>query len=81
MPKAWLGGQITVPEVEADLVDRGTAEYWLADWRALVAGMEPRDELRCYCSPLESWDILAGRAGYAVVRDGVVIDAILTVMN
>jgi hypothetical protein len=43
--------------------------------------MRPGDDLWEYCISPESWQHLAGRAGYAVVREGEVVDGILTMMN
>jgi hypothetical protein len=41
----------------------------------------PDDEIWEFSSSLESWQYLAGRAGAALVRDGTVIDACVTVLN
>jgi hypothetical protein len=41
----------------------------------------PDDEIWEFSSSLESWQHLAGRAGVALVRDGTVIDACVTVLN
>jgi hypothetical protein len=55
--------------------------YQNAVWRTLVESMQEGDELWEYCSSDDSWEHLAGRAGIALVRNGEVIDSILTVMN
>lgn len=39
------------------------------------------DEIWLYSSPPESWQMLCGRSGYALVREGEVIDTFLTLMN
>jgi hypothetical protein len=81
VPKEWLRRKITVADVEARLAQNPPVDDWLAEWRALVAAMRPGDELWEYCSSPESWQHLAGRAGYAVVRAGGVVDDILTMLN
>lgn len=81
VPKEWLRQRTTVAEVEAGFKPQQLSASWLEDWKALVATMQPGDELWSYCSPPDSWHQLAGRAGYAVVRQGEVIDVILTMMN
>jgi hypothetical protein len=81
IPKEWLQRRTTVADVEAGFAHRPPVGRWLEDWRALVAAMRPGDELWEYCSSPESWQHLAGRAGYAVVREGEVVDGILTIMN
>ena len=43
--------------------------------------MQPGDKLVRFASPAASWEDLAGRAGIALVRDGNVIDAFVTMMN
>ena len=82
MPKEWLGSPITVQEAEADFANEEIAgRRWLSDWREMIDSMQPGDELCPYGSPRESWAYKAGRAGFAVVRNGIVVDAILTLMN
>ena len=39
------------------------------------------DELWEFCSPPETWENLYGRAGFAVVRDSVVIDYLVEIEN
>lgn len=34
-----------------------------------------------HCSPLESWEMLAGRAGFVKVRDGKAVDELILYMN
>ena len=81
IPKEWLQRKTTVADVEAGFAQEPPVGRWLEDWQALVSGMHLGDELWEYCSSLESWQHLAGRAGYAVVREGVVVNEILTMMN
>jgi hypothetical protein len=50
-------------------------------WEALKGQMQPGDELWSFTSPKEDWSRLMGRAGIALVRDGVMIASIITRMN
>ena len=47
-------------------------------WEKLKARMQAGDELWTFRSPEASWRNLAGSAGVALVRDGVVIDEVVT---
>jgi hypothetical protein len=75
----WLDAPVSVAQVEADL---GAPSSGLRDeWEKLKSELQPGDRLMRFASPVESWQRLAGRAGIALVRDGKVIDAIVTMMN
>ena len=85
----WLQKQVTVAEVEAanmvqckslgpEPVPFGFA---YAEWRRLIVQMQEGDELWEFSSSSDSWQHLAGRAGIALVRDGKVVDSIVTLMN
>jgi hypothetical protein len=50
-------------------------------WENLKSKMQDGDELWEYKSGGESWENLAGREGIALVRDGKIIDLMLTGMN
>jgi hypothetical protein len=89
MDEDWLQKRVTVAEAEAahavklehlspDPVPFG---YLNERWQALLARMQEGDELWEFCSSPESWAHLAGREGIALVRDGKIIDSILTIMN
>jgi hypothetical protein len=67
IPIAWLGKKITVEQ--AGLTNDEKAE------------MCPGDELWTFRSPPDSWQLLAGRAGIALVRDEKPIRTIITLMN
>jgi hypothetical protein len=67
IPITWLNKRITVEE--AGITDEEKAE--------ICSG----DELWTFRSPPDSWQLLAGRAGIALVRDGKPIKAIITMMN
>lgn len=89
MRKEWLQSRITVTEAEqAHLVqhDRLGPEpipfgFDNGRWRSLIVKMQAGDELWEFCTSQKSWEAMAGRAGIALVRDGKVIDSIVTMMN
>ncbi len=51
------------------------------EWQAMLSKMQDGDELWEYTSPDEMWEMLAGREGIVLVRDGIVIDELLLIMN
>lgn len=79
IPREWLGSETSVEEVEADFQDFG--EHWHDEWRSFISQMQPADQLRHFFSPNESWLLMAGRAGYAIVRQGEVVDAFITILS
>jgi hypothetical protein len=47
----------------------------------LKSEIKPGDELWSFISPGDSWQRFTGRMGVALLRDGKVIDVIVTEMN
>jgi len=39
-------------------------------WEEFLADLKPDDKVCYYCSPPVTWEVLAGRCGYMIVRDG-----------
>ncbi len=56
-------------------------EWAKNEWMPFIELMQPGDELWQFCSPGESWANLAGRAGYAIVRDGEIVHSLVTLLN
>lgn len=93
IPKAWLKEKTTLAEAEAAHpgIKGERAErfpdaakpfgFQNGQWEDLKALILPGDEIWNFCSPPESWEHLAGRAGVALVRDGVPIRTIVSMMN
>lgn len=93
IPTAWLQKKISVAEAEAaypGVNDERSARvpdaskpfgFRHQEWDELKAAMRPGDELWTFASSPESWSDLAGRAGVALVRNGVPIKVIITAMN
>jgi hypothetical protein len=50
-------------------------------WSAFRSKIQDGDEIWQYCSDRQSWDHLAGRAGYRVTRGGKPVAGVTTVMN
>ena len=51
------------------------------EWKELAARMQPNDTFHFVSSSPETWDMLMGREGVVLVRDGVVVGGIVTAMN
>jgi hypothetical protein len=56
----------------------GPSPQWAEKWREFIGQMAAGDELWFFESPTETWGNLAGRAGYALVRSGHVIDSLVS---
>lgn len=83
VPFEWMISRITVEQAEAEHTPPSLKPFGLqnAKWEALKLRMRPGDELWMYQSPPDSWKAMHGRMGIALVRNGKVIDSILTAMN
>ena len=84
----FLQKAVTVEEAEAANTyppGRGEAPIPFgrhnALWRAFLAKMQSGDELWTFVSDEESWRNLAGRAGYAIVRNGEIVDEFITMLS
>ncbi len=77
-------GSLEISEANKEkLGDRSEAfARWVEKrWKPFVAQMQPGDELWRFSSPGHTWANLAGRAGYAIVRDGEIVHSLVTLMN
>jgi hypothetical protein len=91
LPSAFLVTRLAVKEGEAlrELpVDDARPAFDPArsvDWRdrasSLGTIMNSGDELWTWSNPKWAWDDMMGRAGFAVVRNGEVMDYSLVIMN
>jgi hypothetical protein len=82
IPREWLGSAVPVEDVEeANSVDGVPFGNRGVEWKAFKAAMTEGDEICCFCSPPDSREDLAGRGGYALVRQGEVVKYIVTMMN
>jgi hypothetical protein len=78
IPEDWLSEPVDVHQVEEDLAHEDRPDGWLQQWSALLRRMQPGDELweyghSDYGPEGRDYD---GRSGYAVVRDGRIVDHI-----
>jgi len=93
IPEEWLVERVDVEQAEqmfpgvSDERTKLTPEiakpfgYQHDQWEALKAEMKSGDELWTFSSPADYWKNLAGRLGIALVRDGKIVDVIVTAMN
>lgn len=89
MEKSWLQTKRTREELEAEnMVERKNLwpqpvpfGFMYPEWKQLLAQQQPGDELWTFSSSNESWEEMAGRKGIALVRQGEVVDHIVTEMN
>jgi hypothetical protein len=51
------------------------------EWDRLKAVMLPGDELWRFHSPVEAWRAKAGRSGVVLLRDGVAVCTVVTILN
>jgi hypothetical protein len=82
VPVDWLSHPISIQEVEELLAAEGAPDLWLDQWHYLVGLAGPGDELWEYFAievaetSSASWDSSDMQFGYALTRDGEVVDAI-----
>lgn len=89
MVKKWLTHKTTVKksEIKHLIKDESLGAptvpfgFQSPEWVKIKGQMKEGDELWEFCSPPKSWENLAGRAGICLVRDGEIIDSIVTIMN
>ena len=89
MIERWLQRRVTVAEAEAAHMVRAPAlgpdpvpfGFSNREWRELLAEIQDGDELLDFSSPPETWEQLMGWEGYALVRQGKVVEIIGTAMN
>jgi hypothetical protein len=74
-PAEWLRERITIDHIGH--ATRGKS----ADWDRIRSRCTDRDELWKFSSPSDYWEGLAGRAGFALIRDGRAIAHVITMMN
>lgn len=68
---AWLEKRATLAQLEFALCDD------LATLRRVHACLRPGDEIWAFATPPETWKAGAGRAGFAIVRDGEIAGGVL----
>lgn len=77
IPKSWLLEPIDPMEVDVTEWDPRLRDQWIA----MSSRIRADDRVWAYSSPQESWDRLAGRQGYCIVRGDQIIDSIVLLMS
>ena len=67
---AWLEERATLAQLEFALCDD------LTTLRRVHACLRPGDEIWRFATPPETWKAGAGRAGFAIVRDGEIVGGV-----
>lgn len=80
IPREWLGGKASVEQIEAVQL-QGCSDRYRVEWRSFISQMQPGDQLRCFSSPEKLWRLMAGRAGYAIVRQDEVVDSFVVILS
>jgi hypothetical protein len=89
-PIEWLWERISVDEVERGEIHRlvwGHPPALLIlgvdrnEWQLMKTLMTEDDELWEFSSPAEMWNMLTGRQGVALVRNGTIVAHMVTAMN
>ena len=75
--KSCLWKKTTVDELETKKIVRKGNECW----RELKSRMIEGDELWQYSSPAEDWKNLMGEAGIALLRNGEIVEVMMTLHN
>ena len=89
MFKGWLRRKTTLEEYQERRLDVGgrlgpasvTFDYQSRRWLDFKRQIQEGDELWEFRSPFQTWLHLRGRQGICIVRDGEIIDSIVTVLN
>jgi hypothetical protein len=89
MLKEWLDKEITMEECEREHLVQDERlgpvpipfGFQHQEWLKFKSKTLQGDELWKFCSPPDSWKNLFGRSGICIVRNGEIIDSIVTVMN
>jgi hypothetical protein len=89
MLKEWLQEKTTLEQAEKDHLvkderlgpDPVPFGFAHERWVCFRGQMKQGDELWKFSSPAESWQDLAGREGLCIVRNGEIVDSIVTMMN
>lgn len=76
---SWLERRIAAEEVDS-IISSKSAPYYAA-LSEFIEGLQQGDEVWKFNSPPETWELLMGRAGFAIVRDGMPVEAVVTRLN
>ena len=74
IPKEWLIKKVPLQEM-CDNYKKDVS------WQRLKPLLFEGDEIWYFDSPREYWNKLAGRRGYAIIRDGKIVGGFFTALN
>lgn len=81
VPRDWLRERAddypAEPAPEGMTLPVAYVRRYREGWQTLRDQKRSGDELWTFCTPPESWRQSVGRAGFALVRDGCVVDGVL----
>jgi hypothetical protein len=87
-PEEWLGSEILLGEFESEFSKQLNSQSLLiptsrfdSDFSDFILRLQDGDKLVRFSSPDETWQMMMGRAGVALVRNGSSIGCIETMMN
>lgn len=78
IPIEWLVEEVSIATVDHDL---GRHPISACEWNIVKGKIVEGDECWTFRSPAHTWAKRMGRAGFAIVRNGVPVDAIVTMLN
>ncbi len=74
----WLIEKVTVSMIDHEMQDNPVTA---SEWSINKSKMMDDDECWTFRSPTHTWEKRMGRAGFAIVRNGIPVDAIVTMLN
>ena len=81
-PNEFLQSEVPIETVTQELTPTDdTVTKFKLESRIFLDNIKEGDIIRSFCSPTSSWEQLAGRKGYTIVRDGHPVAAIVTMLN
>jgi hypothetical protein len=84
IPKDWLQEKLSLQQAEAaNTLPEGGVLFGGQNerWERMKASLQSSDQIWSFYSPPVTWEHCAGRSGVAVVREGRVVDCLITMMN
>jgi hypothetical protein len=75
----WLIRKVSLAEVQTQLLTPDTIPSFRSEFEEFVLAATESHDMWEFCSSQSDWDRLAGRSGFALVKDGRVTHAIVTV--
>jgi hypothetical protein len=79
--KGWLVCEVSLAEVQKELLTPKTHPSFRSEFDAFASAATEGHEAWQFCSPQSDWNRLAGRSGFALVKDGRVTHAIVTMLS